>query len=53
MLNYFTSTVQYSGIQTLLPPICLDRYQYPAKMIGFMTMCYGIGMLGLLIGLEI
>ncbi|KAA6381898.1 MAG: hypothetical protein EZS28_022578 [Streblomastix strix] len=44
MLNYFTSTAQFAGFQTLLPPICLDRYQYPAKMIGFITMCFGIGM---------
>ncbi|KAH7823899.1 putative major facilitator transporter [Monocercomonoides exilis] len=44
LLNYFTSTFEYSAIQTVLPPLCLDRYNFTAKMVGFITMCYGFGM---------
>ena len=44
VLNYFTSTTQFSAIQTILPSICIDRYDYGPKTIGFVTMMYGIGM---------
>ena len=45
VLNYFTSTTQLSAIQAILPQICIDRYDYSAKTIGFVTMMYGIGMM--------
>ncbi|KAK2950918.1 putative tetracycline resistance MFS efflux pump [Blattamonas nauphoetae] len=44
ILNYFTSTWQYAAIQTLLPPVTIDRYKYSTRLVGFVTMCYGLGL---------
>eukprot|EP00770_Monocercomonoides_exilis_P010568 MONOS_10515.1-p1 / transcript=MONOS_10515.1 / gene=MONOS_10515 / organism=Monocercomonoides_exilis_PA203 / gene_product=unspecified product / transcript_product=unspecified product / location=Mono_scaffold00481:19968-22160(-) / protein_length=699 / sequence_SO=supercontig / SO=protein_coding / is_pseudo=false len=44
LINNFTSTFQYSAIQTFLPPLCIDRFGFSSAYIGYASMSYGIGL---------